>query len=209
MIDGAIRLADEIGIAALTIRKLAEAIDVKPMTIYHHLPNKEAIIDGMVDRVFSEIELPPTHVDWRSAMLVRSRSMRQVLARHRWASPLMETRTSPGLATLRHHDAVLGCFRQAGFSLERTGHAHAVIDAFLYGFALQESTLPATAGDEMTDLVGTVATPIPFDDFPNLAEFTVERVLQPGYDFGDEFEIGLDLILSGLERAALAEADAS
>ena len=120
VLEGAVALADEIGAAASTIRKLADAIDAKPMTIYHHVPNKEAIIDGMVDLVFSEIELPPEDEDWRSAMLVRCRSMRSVLDRHPWAAPLMESRTSPGMATLRHHDAVLGCFRRAGFSFDRS-----------------------------------------------------------------------------------------
>ncbi len=202
VIDGAVALADEIGIGAFTIRKLADAIDVKPMTIYHHVPNKEAIIDGMVNQVFSEIDLPPTDLDWRSAILVRSRSMRQVLAKHPWASPLMESRTSAGEATLRHHDAVLGCFRSAGFSLEVTGHAYAVLDAFLYGFALQEATLPATGGEEMAAIAESMADQMPADTFPHLAEFTVGRVLQPGYDFGNEFEFGLALILDGLERAA-------
>jgi AcrR family transcriptional regulator len=175
------------------------------MTIYHHVPNKEAIIDGMVDRVFGEIELPPTELDWRAAILVRSRSMREVLARHPWASPLMETRTSPGLATLRHHDAVLGCFRSAGFSLELTAHAYALVDAFLYGFALQEATLPATAGDEIAELATGIAAQMPADEFPHLAEFTTDHVLQPGYDFGTEFEFGLTLILHGLQEAADAE----
>lgn len=206
IIDGAIELADQIGIDAFTIRKLADAIDVKPMTIYHHIPNKEAIIDGMVDRVFSEIDPPPTDVDWRTAIQVRSRSMRQVLARHPWASPLMEARTSPGMPTLAHHDAVLGCFRAAGFSWELTAHAYAVIDAFLYGFALQEATLPATGGDDMAELAGSMAEQMPTDLLPHLTGFTMEHVLQPGYDFGNEFEFGLGLILDGLERAAAAEA---
>jgi AcrR family transcriptional regulator len=201
VIDGAIELADETGIDAFTIRRLADAVDVKPMTIYHHVPNKEAIIDGMVDRVFSEIDLPPTDLDWRPAIQARSRSMRQVLAKHPWASPLMESRTSPGPATLRHHDAVLGCFRTAGFSLELTGHAYAAIDAFLYGFALQEATLPATGGDEMAELAASMADEMPTDLFPHLTEFAVEHVLQPCYDFSNEFEFGLDLILDGLERA--------
>ena len=204
VIEGAVALADEIGVDALTIRKLAEAIGVKPMTIYHHVPNKEAIIDGMVDSVFGEVELPPADLEWRAAIHVRSQSMREVLARHPWASPLMEARTSPGLATLRHHDAVLGCFRSAGFSLELTAHAYALIDAFLYGFALQEATLPATEGDEMAELATDIAARMPTDEFPHLAEFTSEHVLQPGYDFGDEFEFGLDLLLDGLERAAAA-----
>ncbi len=199
VIVGAVALADEIGIDAFTIRKLADAIDVKPMTIYHHVPNKEAIIDGMVDYVFSEIDLPPSDLDWRSAVLIRSRSMRQVLAKHPWASPLMESRTSPGAATLQHHEAVLGCFRSAGFTLEATGHAYAVLDAFLYGYALQEATLPATGGEEMAQFAAQIAHQMSPDEFPHLAEFTIEYVLQPGYDFGNEFEFGLNLILDGLQ----------
>ncbi len=205
VIDGAVALADEIGLDAFTIRKLAEAIDVKPMTIYHHLPNKEAIIDGMVDRVFDEIDLPPTDLDWRTAITDRCRSMRRVLADHPWASPLMESRTNPGPATLRHHDAVLGCLRRAGFSLGLTAHAYATIDAFLYGFALQEATLPATGGAEMDDLAGSLVEAMPGDQFPHLVEFTLDHVLQPGYDFGEAFEFGLGVILDGLQRTADAE----
>ena len=208
VIEGAVRLADRIGADALTIRKIAEEIDVKPMTIYHHVPNKGAIIDGMVDTVFAEIELPPSGHDWRSAILVRCRSMREVLARHPWAAPLMETRTTPGPATLRHHDAVLGCFRGAGFSLELTGHAYAVVDAFLYGFALQEASLPATSGGEMAELAGSIAEQMPANLYPHLTEFTTDHVLQPGYDFGREFDVGIDLILDGLQRAALADTQA-
>ena len=106
VIDGAVRLADRIGVDAVTIRKIAEEIGVKPMTIYHHVPNKEAIIDGMDDSVFAEIDLPPTDTEWRAAMVVRCCSMRSVLANHPWAAPLMENRTPPGPATLAHHDAV-------------------------------------------------------------------------------------------------------
>ena len=204
VIEGAVRLADRIGSDALTIRKIAEEIDVKPMTIYHHVPNKEAIIDGMVDAVFAEIELPSPEDHWRSAILLRCHSMREVLARHPWAAPLMETRTTPGAAILRHHDAVLGCFRRAGFSLQLTGHAYAVIDSFLYGFALQEATLPATSGDEMAELAGSIAEQMPADLYPHLTEFTTDYVLQPGYDFGREFDAGIELILDGLERATLS-----
>lgn len=202
VIAGAVALADQIGVDALTIRRLAESIEVKPMTIYHHVPNKEAIIDGMVDLVFSEIVLPPTDLDWRAAMLVRCRSMRHVLARHPWAPALMESRTTPGMATLRHHDAVLGCCRRAGFSLPATAHAYATIDAFMYGFALQEASLPATGGDEMSELAGAIAEQMPTDLFPHLAEFTTDHVLQPGYEFGAEFEYGLGLILDGLTATA-------
>lgn len=205
VIEGAVRLADRIGADALTIRKIAEEVDVKPMTIYHHVPNKEAIIDGMVDHVFAEIALPPEDMDWRDAILLRSRSMRSVLAKHSWAAPLMESRTSPGPSTLAHHDAVLGCFRRAGFSLELTAHSYALVDAFLYGFALGEATLPATGGEEMTELAGEIIEQIPANVYPHLTEFTLEYVMQPGYEYGDSFDVGLDLILDGLEHAAEAE----
>ena len=202
VIAGAVGLADRIGVDALTIRKIAEEIDVKPMTIYHHVPNKEAIIDGMVDLVFSEIDLPPGDTDWRPAIRRRAASARVVLARHPWAAPLMESRTSPGPATLRHHDAVLGCLRSGGFSIEMTAHAYALIDAFIYGFALQEASLPATGGDEMADFAQSMTAAMPVGEYPNLVEFTAEHVLQPGYDFAHEFDFGLDLILDGLERFA-------
>ena len=202
VLDGAVELADQIGADALTIRKLAESLDTKPMTIYHHVPNKEAIIDGMVDRVFAEITLPPTDQDWRSAILVRCRSMRSVLARHSWAAPLMESRTSPGPATLAHHDAVLGCLRRANFSIPVTGHAYATIDSFMYGFALQEAALPATGGEEMAELAGDIVEQMPVELYPYLTEFTIEHALQPGYDFKNEFEVGINLILDGIERLA-------
>lgn len=196
----ALELVDSIGIDDLTIRRLAEALDVKPMTIYHHVPNKEAIIDGMVDLVFGEIERPDPSVDWKTAMRQRCVSARHALARHPWAAPYMESRTNPGPATLEHHDAVLGCLR-AAMPLDMTAHAYALLDAFVYGFALQEANLPATGGDEIADLAETIVAPFPDGAFPNLMEFTAQHVLQPGYDFRLEFDFGLDLILDGLERA--------
>jgi AcrR family transcriptional regulator len=201
VLSGALAVADDIGIEDLTIRRLATALDVKPMTIYHHVPNKEAIIDGMVDLVFSEIERPDPDLDWKSAVRRRCTSARMVLSRHRWAPTYMESRTSPGSATLSHHDAMLGCLRR-GMSIEMTAHAYAMLDAYVYGFALQEANLPATSGEDMADLATEIMERFPVDDYPHLAEFTSEHVLQPGYDFANEFDFGLDLILDGLERAA-------
>ena len=204
VLQGAVDLADEIGVEALTIRKLADALGVGPMTIYHHVPGKEQIIDGMVDIVFSEIALPPTDVDWKSAIRERCISARRVLNGHWWAAPLMESRTSPGPATLAHHDAVLGCLRKAGMSLQMTAHAYAIVDSYLYGFALQEAHLPFH-GDEpdvpLDQLAAGMLEALPKDTVPHFVEFTVDHALQPGYDFGDSFEFGLDLILDGLERA--------
>jgi AcrR family transcriptional regulator len=204
VLSGALALADEIGIDDFTIRRLADVLDVKPMTIYHHVPSKEAIIDGMVDVVFSEIGLPDAALGWKAAVRGRCASARVVLARHRWAAPYMESRTSPGAATLAHHDAVLGCLR-SGMSIEMTAHAYAMLDAYVYGFALQEATLPATAGEEMAQLATEMFEHVPADEYRHLAEFTTQHVMLPGYDFADEFDFGLDLILDGLERAAASQ----
>jgi len=200
ILDGALDLADEIGIEAFTIRRLADALDTKPMTIYHHIPNKEAIIDGMVDRVFAEIDRPPTDLEWQQAMRHRCVSARAALARHPWAAPLMESRVNPGPETLGHHDAVVGCLLAGGLPMVLVAHAYAVIDSYVYGFALQEANLPATGGAEMAELVAAMAAHL--EPYPDLARLTVEHVLQPGYDFKAEFEFGLDLILDGLVRAA-------
>jgi AcrR family transcriptional regulator len=202
VIDTATAMANASGVDALTIRKLATELDVWPMAIYHHLPNKDSIIDGMVDLVFSKIELPPIDLDWKTAIRRRSVSARQVLARHKWAAPMMESRSAAGPATLAHHEAVLDCLRNGGLSIKMSAHAYALIDAFIYGFALLEANLPATGGQDMADLAGTLIEPLPADLYPRLIELTAEHVLQPGYDFGDEFDFGLDLILNGLQAAA-------
>lgn len=204
ILDGAVELADRIGTEALTIRKLADHLGTKPMTLYHHVANKEAILDGMVDVVFSEIALPPAELPWREAIQRRCRSARQVLGRHPWAVPLMESRTSPGPATLRHHDAVLGCLQAGGLPTPVVAHAYAIIDAFVYGFAVQEASLPAQDTEDLSDLAEQLVATMPADAFPHLTAFTFDHVLQPGYDFGDSFDVGLELILDGIESLAAA-----
>lgn len=202
VLDAAMALADRVGVEAFTIRKLAAELDVKPMAIYHHVPNKDSILDGIVDAVFAEIDLPPTDVDWREAMRLRCVSAREVLGRHPWAPPLMESRTSPGPATLHHHDAVLACLRRGGLSWSLTAHAYAVLDSYVYGFALQEANLPFEDEQQVGELSESIIMPLSADEYPALVAFTVEHVLQPGYDFGHSFEFGLDLLLDGLSRAA-------
>lgn len=201
VLHGALALADRIGMESFTIRKLAAELETKPMTIYHHVPNKDAIIDGMVDLVFAEIDLPPTDTDWKTAIAHRARSARAVLARHPWATSLMESRVNPGPATLTHHDATIGCFRSAGFSIEMTAHAYALVDAFIYGSALQEANLPATGGEDMADLARSITEQFEPGQYPHLVELTVDHVLKPGYDFTNEFDFGLDVILNGLAAA--------
>ena len=206
VLAGALELADEVGVDALTIRRLAEHLGVKPMTLYHHVPGKEQILDGIVDMVFGEIDLPPEDLPWTQAMRARCVSARAVLARHPWATPLMETRTSPGPATLRHHDAVLACLQGGGLSVVLTAHAYAIIDSFVYGFALQEANLPFGGGEDLAGLAEQIVDALPDEEYPHFAAFTRQHVLQPGYGFGSSFEVGLDLVLDGLDRMARAEA---
>jgi AcrR family transcriptional regulator len=202
VLEGAVALADEIGIEELTIRRLAEVLGTKPMTIYYHVPSKDEIVDGMVEVVFSEIDKPPADEDWRSAIRKRCVSARTVISRHPWAAPLMESRTSPGPENLGHHEAVLACLRRGGLSWQMTAHAYAVLDAFVYGFAFQEATLPRQVEGEFVEVARDIAAAFDPGAFPNLVDFTVNHVFQPGYEFGDSFEFGLDLILDGIEGAA-------
>ncbi|MDQ3978502.1 MAG: TetR/AcrR family transcriptional regulator C-terminal domain-containing protein [Actinomycetota bacterium] len=206
VLRAAVALADEGGIDSLSMRKLGEAVGVEAMSLYNHVANKSDLLDGMIDVVFGEIELPQG-ADWKSAMRHRAISARRALRRHPWAIGRMESRTSPGAATLRHHDAVLRCLRRAGFSIELTAHAYSVLDSYIYGFALQEATLPFRSGEETAGVAQEIMQQFPADAYPHLTELAVEHVLKPGYDYGNEFEIGLDLILDALERAKLSAGD--
>jgi AcrR family transcriptional regulator len=196
--------ADQHGLQALTMRRLGQLLGVEAMSLYNHVANKDDLLDGMVDLVFGEIDLPPADVDWQTAMRQRALSVREVLVRHPWATSLMESRLSPGPATLRHHDAVLGTLRQAGFSLALAAHAFSAINSYIYGFALQQINLPFHGADEVASMAEAFLSQFPADAYPDLAALTVEHVLQPGYDYAHEFEFGLDLILDGLERVRAA-----
>jgi AcrR family transcriptional regulator len=198
----AMEIADAGGIASLTIRSLAQALGVKPMSVYYYVANKDEILDSIVDLVFSEIELPDVGGEWQSELRRRCHSARSVLKRHPWAIGLLESRTSPGPATMHHHDAVLGTLRAAGFSIELTAHAYALIDSYTYGFALQEAALPFDGPDSISEVAEQIITPIAPGDYPHLVELATEHVLRPGYSFGDEFEWGLNLILDGLSSRA-------
>ena len=198
----AVAFADRHGLAALSMRKLADELGVAAMSLYYYVPNKDRLLDGMVDLVFGEIEPPSTDVDWKTAMRSRAVSTREALRRHPWAIGEMEGRGNHGTANLRLHDAVLGCLRAAGFSLEMTVHAYSVQDAYIYGFALQEQDMSSETADDfaaeaqrqMREYEAMLA------DFPNLVEVVGGHVAKAGYDYATEFLFGLDLILDGLDR---------
>ncbi|WAU82679.1 TetR/AcrR family transcriptional regulator [Streptomyces sp. Qhu-G9] len=198
VIRTAVAVADEKGSAALTMRAIAEPLGVEAMSLYHHVAGREDILDGMVDAVFGEIDLPPRDTDWKSAMRHRAVSARAALRRHPWAIGLMDSRSQPGPATLRHHDAVIGAWRAGGFSLPMTAHALSLIDSYLYGFVLQELSLPFTGSAELDEVAGAILREMPADAYPHLTELATEHVLKPGYDYADEFVFGLTLILDAL-----------
>jgi AcrR family transcriptional regulator len=200
ILRSALAVADEGGLPGLTIRSLAQRLGTKPMSVYHYVANKDDILDGLVDLVFAEIELPEATGDWRAQMTRRARSAIEVLGRHSWSIGLLESRTTPGPATLKHHDATIAALRAGGFSIVQTAHAYAVLDAYTYGFAVQLSSLPFEGPDGAADVAESIVAAMAAGEYPHLAEFADQHALQPGYDFADEFEFGLALVLDGLAR---------
>jgi AcrR family transcriptional regulator len=200
ILNAAIRVADRGGAGAISMRHVAQELGVEAMSLYHHVPNKEAILDGVVDAVFAAIELPPAdRDDWRDAIRARARSARAVLSQHRWALGLLDSRPTPGPATLRHHDAVLGVLSKAGFTLPMAVHAVSVIDSYIGGFVLQEANLPAKTPADLREVADGILERMPGDELPYLAEVIAHHALQPGYDYTSEFIYGLDLILDALD----------
>jgi AcrR family transcriptional regulator len=199
VLHAAVALADERGLEALTMRALGKKLGVEAMSLYYYVANKDELLDGMIDLVFSEIELPTTDVDWKTAMRRRAISTREALARHRWAVGLLESSMRPGPANFRLHNAVLGCLREAGFSVENAAHAYSLQDAYIYGFALQEKSMPVETPEQLAEAAESLRRQFSADEYPHIAETIAEHVTKD-YDFADEFEFGLDLILDGLER---------
>ena len=199
VLRAALGLADRDGLGSLTMRRLGQELQVEAMSLYNHVTDKEDILDGITDLVFSEIALPAERVDWKPAMRQRAISARTVLLRHPWAPSLMLSRAKPGPATLRHHDAVLGSLRAGGFTLVMAAHAVSVIDGYIYGFALQQTNTPLHSPEQVAEIGVSIMRQLA-GEYPHLAEMITDHALQPGYDYSQEFEFGLDLILDGLER---------
>lgn len=199
VVTTALALADRHGLEALTMRGLAKELGVEAMSLYHHFASKDALLDAMVDRVYDAILLPEASGQWRAELRRRSVSVRQVLHAHPWALPLMESRRAPGPANLAYHEANIACLRAAGFTPEQVAHAYAIVDAFVYGFALQEATLPFESGDEAAAMIREGGFGEGLADQPHMVWFTEQVILEPGYSFAREFEPGLDLVLDGIE----------
>ena len=196
----AMAVADEGGLETLTMRTLGQELGVGPMAVYRHVANKDDIVDGIVDLVFDEIGPPTAGASWKAAMRERAISVRDALMLHRWAIGLLESRRNPGPANLRHHDAVIGNLLAAGFDMAMAAHAYSLLDSYIYGFALTQMSLPFENSAEIAEVAESMLKPFPLNAYPNLAAFITEHAMKPGYDYADEFEYGLDVILDGLER---------
>ncbi|WP_370865488.1 TetR/AcrR family transcriptional regulator C-terminal domain-containing protein [Nocardioides agariphilus] len=194
----ALELADREGIEAVSMRRLARELGVEAASLYHHVASKDQILDGLVDLVAAEIELPAPSPDWRDTISQRARHTRTCLRRHPWAVSLMASRTSPGSATLALLEAGIRCFREGGFSVQQAAHAISAVDSYVHGFVLQEVNLPFRDETELAAMTAAIMETFPASEFPYLFEMTVEHVLKPGFDYGKEFDSGLAVVLDGL-----------
>src|SRR5438477_1849770 len=201
VLEAGVALADREGIEALSMRRLGQEVRVEAMSLYNHVRNKDELLNGMVDIVFSEIDLPAAGEDWPTAMRRRAISARHALKRHPWAIGLMESRAQPGPATLRHHDSVLRNLRLGGMSIEMAAHAYSLLDSYIQGFTLTEQSLPFDSSPaKVAEVAGNIMREMPAGEYPYLTEMAVEHAMKPGYDYGDEFEFGLALILEGIRK---------
>lgn len=200
IISAALELADTEGLEGLTIRRLADRLGVGTMSIYHYVPTKEALLDALVNAVFAELHVPETTRPWREELDARARSMRAALARHPWALPLMEARATPGPANLRNHEAVLEVLRSSGFAVAAAGHAYAILDAFVYGFALQEAMLSTVGLRETTaetiEIVG-------ISQYSRMMELATHFAQSKTYPLDESYEIGLRIALDGIASLPL------
>jgi AcrR family transcriptional regulator len=200
VLRAALDLADESGIDKLSMRLLGQRLGVEAMSLYNHVDNKDDLLDGVLDLVVSEIDLPSGDVGWREAMVRRAVSAREAFARHPWATVLIDSRESSGPGRMQYYEWVLGTLRRAGFSVELAVHAFSVIDSYVYGFGRQQ--LNRSAGDaDPREMAEAFLAAIPAEEFPYLTELITTHMLPAGYDESADFAFGLGLILDGLERA--------
>ncbi|HHW84440.1 MAG TPA: TetR/AcrR family transcriptional regulator, partial [Actinomycetales bacterium] len=181
------------------MRALAGQLGVQAMSLYHHVANREEILDRIVDAVYGRFYAPVPGRPWREELRRRSVEAARVLGDHAWVIPLMNSRRTPGLATITHLDAVIACLDEAGFTTELTAHAFALIDAHLYGFMTQAASLPFEGEEGIREMAAELEQSNIMAEAPHFAAFAQAQALQPGYDFMDEFTWGLDAVLDAVE----------
>jgi AcrR family transcriptional regulator len=198
VLRAALALADERGIDALSMRELGRHLSVDAMSLYNHVDNKDDLLDGIVDLVVGEIDLPDDGDDWAAAMRTRARCAQRVFARHPWAAELIDSRTSSGPERLRYLDWVIGTLQRAGFSTGVALHAYSALDSYVYGFARQQATMSG-GGPGSPETAEALLSQIPTDQFPHLTD-AINHWIEAGYDPDADFEFGLTLILDSLQR---------
>jgi AcrR family transcriptional regulator len=189
-------LADEGGIESLSMRKLGLALGVEAMSLYNHVANKDEILDGIVDLVSGEVEVPAAGGDWKSAVRQSAISTHEVLLRHPWACALSVSRPRVGTAKLRYVDWLIGCLREAGFSMQVAHNAMHAIESHTYGFTLQELSFPVDVEEMGPEIAALLLRQQIMSDYPHISEMVQDST----HDDQVEFEFVLDLILDGLER---------
>jgi AcrR family transcriptional regulator len=194
----AVKLADEGGIDALSMRKLGDVFGVEAMALYHHFASKDTLIDYMVDSVHAEIKVPKLSDDWSTEMRQRAGSAVEAISNHRWAAPLMESRQNPGVASMTLIDATVKCIREAGFSIDMVAHALSLLDAYTFGFAQQ--LRPTESIKQSAQMGIDIIEHFPSDMYPYVGELISQHVVKAGYRTMDEFYYGLDLILDGIAQ---------
>lgn len=200
IIDAAVAVADRGGLAQVSMRNVGRELGVEAMSLYHHIDDKEALLDRLADWAFTQIDLPSPDRPWRPAMADRAASARRALVAHPWALGLLESRRSPGANILGHHEAVLACLRTNGFSVALAAHAFSVLDAYVFGFVLTELNLPFDPGEGADEFIDSISEALPVEQYPHMVELVTEQVVGHDYAYGNEFQFGLDLILEGLEH---------
>jgi AcrR family transcriptional regulator len=197
ILEAALRLADEDGIEAVSMRRIGQAMDVEAMSLYKHVAGKEDILDGISDLVMLEVDVPGRGVPWRTALRQSALSTHHALMRHPWASVVLESRADPGPARLRYLDAVVSILLDAGFSLPDVARAFSAVDSHIYGFTLMILAWPYDLRDQ-PDRAEILIDETFGDTFPGLKAMAELALTGPGVPV--EVEFGLDLILDGLER---------
>ena len=201
MLRGAIDLADEGGMEALTMRRLARALGVEAMSLYYHAANKGDILAGILDLVVREIELPALGAPWKAALRASATSAHEVLRRHPWACNLLMSPAHVCPARLRQMEALLRCLRDGGLSVELTDRAYHALDSHILGFTLWEAGYTSGFKGAPADFATTFLRELSDEDYPHLADHVAYHLRPPSGDRGGDFVFGLDLILDGLERA--------
>lgn len=196
----ALELADRDGIGALSMRRLGRELGVEAMSLYNHIADKDDLLDGLADIVVGEIDVPSPGDDWKAAQRRRAISVREMLTRHPWAGGLIESRARPSPVRSRYPEAIVGSLRQAGFSVEMAIHAFFALDSYINGFAGQERNLPSGTPEDLAGVAETMLAALPATEYPYLHEVIVDYLLKAGFDYAEEFEFGLDLLLDALER---------